>query len=78
MSQNVWATIIWTSDSNFLLAQKNNSGQQRLALISGTGYIQYNYDAGTSLHWYELTLVRVDYKTYLIYTKNVYRVDDLS
>ena len=30
-------------------------------------------DRGTSLHWYEFAMVRVDYKTYLIYTKNVYR-----
>jgi hypothetical protein len=23
------------------------------------GYVQYNYDAGTSLQWYEFTLVRI-------------------
>ena len=28
---------IWTSDSNFLLAQKKISGQPKAALISGTG-----------------------------------------
>ena len=43
MSQNVWAThyAIWTSDSNFLLAQKKISGQPK-ALISGTVVQGYN------------------------------------
>ena len=29
------------------------------------GYVQYNYDDGTSLQWYEFTLVRVDFGTSL-------------
>ena len=32
------------------------------------GYVQYNYDAGTSLQWYEFTVVGVDFKTF--YVKN--------
>ena len=36
MSQNIWATI-WTSHSNFLLAQQKNFG---LVLISGTGDVE--------------------------------------
>jgi hypothetical protein len=32
------------------------------------GYVQYNYDAGTSLQWYECTVVGVDFKTF--YVKN--------
>ena len=27
-------------------------------------YVQYNYDAGTSLLWYKFTLVRVDFLSY--------------
>jgi len=28
------------------------------------GYVQYNYDAGTSLQWYKFTVVRVDFLWY--------------
>ena len=27
------------------------------------GYVQYNYDAGTSLQWYKFTVVPVDFGT---------------
>ena len=30
------------------------------------GYVQYNYDAGTSLQRYEFTVVRVDFKTFYL------------
>ena len=50
MSQNVCATIMPFGPVTliFYWPKKTISGQQRLALISGTGYVQYNYDAGTS------------------------------
>jgi hypothetical protein len=31
------------------------------------GYVQYNYDAGMSLQWYEFTVVRVDFGTSWLY-----------
>jgi hypothetical protein len=31
------------------------------------GYVQYNYDAGTSLQWYEFTVVPVDFGTSWLY-----------
>jgi hypothetical protein len=35
------------------------------------GYVQYNYDAGTSLLWYKFTLVRVDYETFKVFENDL-------
>jgi hypothetical protein len=61
--RHIQKLMVLARNIRFVNSNLSRVQESKLIPASWPPYVQYNYDAGTSLQWYEFTVVRVDNKT---------------